>query len=44
MHLSASQTRIWKAGAHQGITSYAFETVRGEDFVITDGLAEIADA
>ena len=26
-----------------GVTSYAFETVRGEDFVITDGLAEITE-
>jgi acyl dehydratase len=37
------ETRIWKAGAHNGVTSYAFETARGEDFVITDGLAEIVD-
>ena len=33
------KTRIWKTG----VTSYAFETLRGEDFVITDGLAEITD-
>ena len=32
------ETRIWKTG----VTSYAFE-LRGEDFVITDGLAEITD-
>lgn len=38
------ETRIWKAGSGDGATCYAFETVRGEDFVITDGLAEIADA
>ena len=38
------ETRIWKTGAGGGVTRYAFETVRGEDFVITDGLAEIADA
>jgi acyl dehydratase len=38
------QTRIWKAGSRHGVTRYAFETARGEDFVITDGLAEIADA
>jgi acyl dehydratase len=37
------ETRIWKAGARDGVTSYAFETARGEDFVITDGLAEIVD-
>jgi acyl dehydratase len=36
-------TRIWNAGTTNGITSYAFETARGEDFVITDGLAEITD-
>ena len=37
------ETRIWNAGTITGITSYAFETARGEDFVITDGLAEITD-
>ena len=37
------ETRIWKVGSRDGVTTYAFETVRGEDFVITDGLAEIAD-
>jgi acyl dehydratase len=37
-------TRIWRTGSRDGVTSYAFETVRGEDFAITDGLAEIADA
>ena len=37
------ETRIWNAGTTDGITSYAFETARGEDFVITDGLAEITD-
>jgi acyl dehydratase len=37
------QTRMWKTGAANGITSYAFETARGEDLVITDGLAEITD-
>jgi acyl dehydratase len=37
------ETRIWKAGSANGITTYAFETARGDDFVITDGLAEIAD-
>jgi acyl dehydratase len=37
------QTWIWKAGAQGGITSYAFQTARGEDLVITDGLAELTD-
>lgn len=37
------ETRIWNAGTTDGITSYAFETARGEDFVITDGLAEITE-
>ncbi|AKC40851.1 dehydratase [Mycolicibacterium phlei] len=37
------ETRIWKKGSANGFTTYAFETARGDDFVITDGLAEIAD-
>ena len=37
------ETRIWNAGAANGVTRYAFETARGEDFVITDGLAEITE-
>lgn len=37
------ETRIWTKAQANGLTSYAFETVRGEDFVITDGLAEISD-
>lgn len=37
------ETRIWKVGSENGVTTYAFETARGDDFVITDGLAEIAD-
>lgn len=37
------ETRIWKVGSDNGVTTYAFETARGDDFVITDGLAEIAD-
>jgi acyl dehydratase len=36
------QTRIWRAGSANGITTYAFETARGDDLVITDGLAEIS--
>ena len=38
------ETRIWKAGSRDGVTTYAFETARGEDFVITDGLAEVVDS
>ncbi|WP_280261764.1 MaoC/PaaZ C-terminal domain-containing protein [Nocardia wallacei] len=37
------QTRIWKVKSDNGITTYAFETVRGDDVVLSDGLAEIAD-
>jgi acyl dehydratase len=37
------ETRIWRVGSGNGTTSYAFETARGGDFVITDGLAVIAD-
>jgi hypothetical protein len=37
------ETRIWSVGSANGTTSYAFETARGGDFVITDGLAVIAD-
>lgn len=37
------RTRIWKVKSDNGITTYAFETVRGEDVVLSDGLAEIAD-
>src|SRR5271156_6256579 len=39
----ALETRIWSVGSANGTTSYAFETARGGDFVITDGLAVIAD-
>jgi acyl dehydratase len=37
------ETRIWLSSTGNGVTTYAFETARGDDFVITDGLAEIAD-
>ncbi|WP_327112890.1 MaoC/PaaZ C-terminal domain-containing protein [Nocardia sp. NBC_01730] len=37
------ETRIWKVGSADGMTTYAFETVRGADVVLSDGLAEIAD-
>lgn len=35
------ETHIWRVGAAGQTTRYAFETVRGEDYVITDGLAEL---
>jgi acyl dehydratase len=41
------ETRIWKKGSADGVTTYAFETVRrveGEEKAITDGLAEIKEA
>lgn len=37
------ETRVWRAEASAGVTRYVFETARGEDLVLTDGLAEIAD-
>ncbi|MFC4376872.1 MaoC/PaaZ C-terminal domain-containing protein [Nocardia halotolerans] len=37
------ETRIWKAGTDNGVTTYAFETVRGTDVVLSNGVAEIAD-
>ncbi|MEV6071640.1 MaoC/PaaZ C-terminal domain-containing protein [Nocardia sp. NPDC052001] len=37
------ETRIWRKGAENGETTYAFETGRGADLVLTDGLAVIAD-
>jgi acyl dehydratase len=37
------ETRIWRTGSSAGVASYAFETARGEDLVLTDGLAEITD-
>lgn len=37
------RTRIWRVAAADGITTYAFETVRGGDVVLSDGIAEIAD-
>ncbi|WP_374023739.1 MaoC/PaaZ C-terminal domain-containing protein [Mycobacterium sp. HNNTM2301] len=41
------ETRIWKKSAAEGVTTYAFETVRlahGDEKAITDGLAEIREA
>jgi hypothetical protein len=37
------ETRVWDVSSANGTTSYAFETARGDDFVVTDGLAVIAD-
>ena len=37
------ETRIWKQHMRNGVTTYQFETARGDDLVITDGLAEIAE-
>src|ERR1700690_4022929 len=41
------EPRIWTKAQNNGSTTYAFETVRGgaagEEWVITDGLAEISD-
>jgi acyl dehydratase len=37
------ETRIWTTDTANGTTSYAFETARGDDLVITDGLAVLAD-
>ena len=37
------ETRIWKTGSANGVTRYAFETARGDEFAITDGLAEIIE-
>ncbi len=37
------ETRIWEQSRADSVTAYAFETARGDDFVITDGLAVIAD-
>lgn len=37
------ETRIWKAAEEGGLTTYAFETARGADLVITDGLAVLSN-
>lgn len=36
-------TQIWKGESKDGVTTYHYETTVGEDVVIKDGLAEIAD-
>ncbi|MFC9471733.1 MaoC/PaaZ C-terminal domain-containing protein [Nocardia sp. NPDC056952] len=37
------ETRIWRAGNADGATTYAFETGRGGELVLTDGLAVVRD-
>ncbi|WP_306360480.1 MaoC/PaaZ C-terminal domain-containing protein [Nocardia sp. CC227C] len=37
------ETRIWRTGSENGRTSYAFVTARGDDLVLTDGVAVVAD-
>jgi acyl dehydratase len=36
-------TTIWAAGSTDGVTTYVFESSVGDDLVLKDGLAEIAD-
>ncbi len=36
-------TRIWRVYTENGVTTYAFETVRGDDIVLSNGIAEITD-
>lgn len=36
-------TSIWRGGSSGGVTTYYFETTAGDDVVIKDGLAEIAE-
>ncbi|PTR24808.1 acyl dehydratase [Rhodococcus sp. OK519] len=37
------ETRFWRSGSESGATAYAFETSVGDELVIKDGLAVIAD-
>jgi acyl dehydratase len=37
------ETRIFAKSSENGIRTYAFETARGDDFVITDGLAVLRE-
>ncbi len=37
------ETRIWLKDSVNGVSRYAFETARGDEFALTDGLAEIAE-
>jgi acyl dehydratase len=36
-------TTVWRVGTVDGVTTYAYETTVGDDVVLKDGLAEIAD-
>ncbi|MGY0499436.1 MaoC/PaaZ C-terminal domain-containing protein [Nocardia sp. FBN12] len=38
------ETTIWQLGTDNGVTSYQFETRVGDDVVLKDGRAEIADS
>ncbi|GGK64606.1 MaoC/PaaZ C-terminal domain-containing protein [Nocardia camponoti] len=38
------ETRIWNVGTADGVTTYAFETVRGTDVVLSNGIAEIKES
>ncbi|QCQ92726.1 MaoC/PaaZ C-terminal domain-containing protein [Rhodococcus sp. SGAir0479] len=37
------ETRFWKSGSGSGDTTYAYETTVGDELVIKDGLAVVAD-
>jgi acyl dehydratase len=37
------ETRIFRKDTADGVTTYAFESARGDDMVLTDGLAEITE-
>lgn len=37
-------TRFWRSGAGDGVTTYAYETTVGDELVIKDGLAVVADS
>ncbi|MGW4368797.1 MaoC/PaaZ C-terminal domain-containing protein [Nocardia takedensis] len=37
------ETRVRRVGTTDGVTTYTFETVRGADVVLSDGLAEIIE-
>lgn len=37
------ETRIWQQSQGDGLTTYAFQTIRDADAVLTDGLAVVAD-
>ncbi|WP_446221991.1 MaoC/PaaZ C-terminal domain-containing protein [Nocardia sp. IBHARD005] len=37
------ETRIWRSGDANGSTTYVFETGRGSELVLTDGLAVVSD-